>query len=211
MRLLVLVLVILFCVTPAAIAAPTVLFTTDSVSVSQEQLDAALPDFQTAVSRDLAPWWGTDAVLTTDPSVPADMTVSITDDLKCFGCLGFHDTSNNHPSSYVGGALAELYSSDWRLVATHELFEMLVDPWINRFASWNRRQYLVEVGDPVESGLYAYYVNDTPITDFILPGWYGAVRNQPVDFTHSLRRPGQIGRHGYVSWLTPSGWKQSFG
>lgn len=196
----------------AQASSPVVYVSNESTVIPQEDVLRALPAFQVAVSRDLATWWGVDAQLTTDPSAAHDMSVTITDDATCLGCLGYHDVIGNQPAGFVFARTSAYFHDSWQLVFTHELFEMLVDPWINRFAIWNKKTWLVEVADQVESGYYAYSIDGVVISDFILPGWFGGMKGNPVDFTHGLKKPGQIGRHGYGSWKNPDGtWGQAFG
>lgn len=202
--------------TAEAATGPLVYVSNVSTTVPQADVDAALPAFQTAVSRDLAPAWGTDATLTTDPTLEtsAQMVVEISDDANCVGCLGYHEVFGGKPTSYVFARTGAEFNESWQLTFSHELFEMLVDPWINRLAQWNGRNWLVEVCDPPESGLYAYFVDGVAISDFITPRWYDRTLRGPFDFTRHLKRAGQIGKHGYASYLDPSafgGWSQVFG
>jgi hypothetical protein len=199
---------------PGAFAAgPVVFFENLSTTVPQADLDTALPAWQIAVSRDLAPWWGTDATLTDDPqyAASANMVVRIEDEADCLGCLGYHDVIDNRPTSKVFAGTSAENGQSWQLVASHELFEMLVDPWVNSLTSWHGRMWLVEVCDPTESGFYSYMVNGVVVSDFITPAWYGSSRGRPVDFTRWLRKPGAIGKHGYASYKTDDGWGQVFG
>jgi hypothetical protein len=188
-----------------------------SETVPQADVDAALPAFQLAVSRDLARVWGSDALLTTDAALEprAAMTVRILDDsdaCSLWGCaLGYHELDDSGmPSAYVFAKTGADFHESWQLTFSHELFEMLVDPWLNRFALWDGRTWLVEVADPPESGYYAYFINGVAISDFITPRWYNAKLKGPFDFTRHFRHAGQIGRHGYASWWTGSGWEQVF-
>lgn len=184
-----------------------------STTVPQADIDAALPAFQTAVTRDFAPVWGVNVVLTTDPTAQAtaQMVVNVEDWSTVFGALGYHDVIGGRPTSRVFAAEGAAFNESWQLTFTHELFEMLADPWINHFAIWNNRTWLVEVADQVESGFYAYTINGVVISDFVTPRWYNAKLRGPFDFTRHLKRAGQIGRHGYASYWTSGGWKQVFG
>src|SRR4249919_728666 len=184
---------------PIAGASPVVAYVGNhSAEVTNADIANSLPAFQTAVSRDFAPVWGTDAVLTTDPAAEqtANMLVYVNDEPDCWGCLGYHDVVLGRPTSYVFADLAEQYHDSWQLILTHELFEMLADPWINRYAIWSHRTWLVEVCDQVEDGYYAYRIGPVVISDFIFPKWFDSRLKGPVDFTHGLKRSGQIGRHG---------------
>jgi hypothetical protein len=181
--------------------------------VPQADVVAALPSFQTAISRDFARVWGTDATLTTDPAfaVTADMEIIVDDNAPDCGCLGYHDVVGKRPVSYIYAETGAKYNESWQLTFTHETFEMLVDPWVNRFANWNGRTWLVEVADQVESGFYAYTIDGVVISDFITPRWFSPNLRGPFDFTHGLKRAGQIGRHGYASYWLGGAWGQVFG
>lgn len=204
----------------SASSLPVIYVSNSSTVVPQADVEAALPAFQTAVSRDLAKYWHIDAVLTTDPAqaASADMTLAVSDDADQPGALGYHDVGlDGRPYGKVFARTGAAYNESWQLTFTHELFEMLVDPWINRFSIWNHRTWLVEVGDPCESGFYAYAINGVVISDFITPSWYGAgfgsgKSKAPLDFTKKLKRAGQIGKHGYASYQKADGtWGQVFG
>jgi hypothetical protein len=209
LKLFLLVLLGSLVLAPAALASTvTVYVQNDSSTVSQASLESQLPVFQLAV-KDLASVWGTDAVLTTDESQPYDYAVFIEDAADCFGCLGYHDVYKGVPYSKVFTEDSATFHEAWQIVFTHELDEMLVDPYINHFRQWKKKMWLAEVGDPVENGFYAYFIQGIPISDFITPSWYGGPG--PYDFTHKLKRPGQIGRHGYASWWDGLIWQQVFG
>lgn len=194
-------------------SAPVVYVGNLSTVVPQADLEAALPAFQTAVTRDFAPVWGVNVTLTTDPAAAstAAMVVNVEDYSPVFGALGYHDVIGRRPTSRVFAATGASYNESWQLTFTHELFEMLADPWINHFAIWNGRTWLVEVADQVESGFYAYTINGVVISDFVTPRWYNAKLRGPFDFTRKLKRAGQIGRHGYASYWAGGGWQQVFG
>jgi hypothetical protein len=212
MRKLILVALAALAFAPSSLAAssPVVLFENHSSVVSDAQLAAELPAYQIAISRDFAPVWGTDATLTTDATVPHDMVVNIEDNATIAGALGYHEVVAGIPQSFIFAETSADYGEAESLVTTHELEEMLADPWTNRFAHWHNRDWLVEVADPVESGAFAYFVDGVAISDFITPAWYGGLRG-PKDFTRHLRRAGQIGRHGYASYWDGTTWQQVFG
>src|SRR5207237_8995595 len=107
---------------PAVAAGPLVYVENLATTVPQADVDAALPAFQTAVTRDLAPVWGVDATLTTDPKLAASaaMVVQLADDATCMGCLGYHDVVGGRPTSYVFARTSAEYSEAWPLVFMHE-------------------------------------------------------------------------------------------
>lgn len=193
---------------------PVIYVKNASTTVPQAQVDVTVQAAQIAVSRDLAPAWGTDAALTEDPSVHHDMVVVIldySDSCGWDGCaLGYHENFHGVPTAYVFAATSDLFSEAWTIVFTHELFEMIVDPWTNRFATGIKHVWLTEVCDPVESGFYGYFIGPVAISDFITPHWYGGYGRK--DFTGYLTHAEQIGVHGYASYRTKTGgWGQVFG
>lgn len=198
---------------PAAFAGtpPVVFISNQSSLIKPEQVTAAIPAFQLSVTRDLAPVWGTDAVITEDPAAEktADMVIYLVDDPTVYGALGYHEVDLGQPVAWIFAQPAKDYHEDWRLTFSHELDEMLVDPWINRFAWWNRRQWLVELCDPVESGQFAYFIDGVPMSDWITPRYYDRALPGRYDFLGKLKRPGQVLNKGYKSWLNPDGsWGQ---
>jgi hypothetical protein len=192
---------------PAAAKADQLIYVRadQSSGITKAQLDSTIPAFQTMVTRDFAPRWGTDATLTTDPRLAgvADMQVNLLDYSPIDGALGFHEVFAGKPVSYVFVKESEHANEAWPLVFSHELQEMLADPWIDRVAQdpITGRMWAVEVSDAVESGYYAYWINGIPISDFVLPAWFGNGALGPYDFLKFLHRPHQVGRHGYAQWF----------
>jgi hypothetical protein len=191
---------------------PTVQIVNESTAVSKAELDEALPAFQDAVTLDLAPVWGTDATLTTTDT-PGAWKITITDDpdVLCF-CAGYHDVNKGQPQAKVFAA-----TMNWQLVLTHELFEMLADPWINRAVRANGQWWLVEVADPPEAEAFAYTRQTQSgatitITDFLYPNWYRPGTRGPYDHTRHIRKPLRLLEGGYAcywgtSWRGNTGWQ----
>jgi hypothetical protein len=132
------------------------------------QVTAAL---QKQATRDLGPAWGIRASLAAFGSireVPAGhWPIIVQDDIREPGAEGYHTDRNHQPYALVR------YSATWALTASHELCEMLVDPYGNRMApaasilkGQGPVNYIVEVCDPCESSQYAYEVDGIPLSDF---------------------------------------------
>lgn len=179
---------------------PLVYFYNNSKEISQAQLDAALPAFQVSIDKALGPVWKVRAVLSTDPSdrLNAIMEVELTDSLNCL-CYGYHDVNEGIPKAYIDAQAAELFHNDWRLVASHEIDEMLVDPFLDRTLVYDHKSWIVEICDPVPTGNLAYFVNGIPMSDFIKPNWFKK-NSYAQDYTHYLSHAGQLYRDGYLSW-----------
>src|SRR5437667_8874014 len=105
--------------------------------LTDDQIKAAIPALQTQVSRDFAPAWGVDAVLTFVPKgtkPPAGMWwLAILDNSDTAGALGYHDvTTRGLPLAKVFAATDIQYGAKWTITTSHELLEMLADPAVNQ-------------------------------------------------------------------------------
>ncbi len=158
--------------------------------------------------RDLAPLWGVSATVDVFPtarSVPAGYApVFIVDDVKDAG--GFHTDRNGQPFALVE------YSDSWSLTASHEVLEMLCDPWGNRTAAGRspkedqgQVEFLVEACDPCEAPEFAYVINGVLVSDFITPQFYDPRQTMGArySFTGAITKPREVLAGGYISWWEP--------
>jgi hypothetical protein len=178
------------------------------------------------VSRDLPQYWPIQATVIYLPD-PDSLPVGVWP-VQLVAQLppeegGFHLDNNNQPYAEV---LAQPGQNGWTVAASHEVLEMLVDPFGNRLhaaramAVQNGQivegegevQYLVEACDPCEADGYAYSVQGIGVSDFITPHFYDpvAVAGTRYSFTGALQAPRQILPGGYISWYDPEtgGWQQ---
>jgi hypothetical protein len=171
---------------------------------------------QRQVTRDFAPIWDVSATLDGFPrleDVPVGYwPMMIVPDVQ--GAAGVHLDKDGQPY-----ALIEM-SDSWSLTASHEMLEMLADPFGNRLIpgrsikrGQGRVEYLVEVCDPSEAADFGYTVNDVLVSDFYTPRFFDPVRSVATrySFTGALDRPRQVLRGGYLSWHDPSSdhwWQQ---
>lgn len=198
-------------------ATPRSVYIVDRSSVVHvSDLENALPAFQAAVSNDFAPVWGQDAQLVITDAPPAGAwTLYIEDDADVAGALGYHDFASGSVYGRVFVRTTLDYGESWQGVFTHELFEMLADPYIDRLAK-GKKLWLVEVADPVEDEAFNYPRRAAdgslvPISDFVTPAWYRKSGRGPYDFRRHVRRRGQVLKGGYASFWTGSNWGQIFG
>lgn len=165
---------------------------------------------QKQVARDFSPLWQVDATLSYFPTlndVPVGYwPILIVDQLNDPNAGGFHTDKNGQPYALV------LSQGQVSVDVSHECLEMLADPFGNRTTAANsikrgqgRVQYLVEVCDPCEGDAYTYSVNGLPVSDFYTPHFFDPVASSSVryDFTGAVKKPLQILKQGYISWLDP--------
>jgi len=187
-----------------------------SVLVHKSDLTNALPAFQAAVSEDFAPLWGQDAhLIVTDTPPSKGWAVLVQDYSDVFGALGYHGLKGDIPFSKVFAADTVGYGETWQGCLTHELFEMLADPYIDRL-TLSTRLWLVEVADPVEADAFNYTRTAldgslVPISDFVTPAWYHKGAHKVYDFKRHVRKPFQILHRGYASYWENNAWHQLVG
>jgi hypothetical protein len=178
---------------------------TDAVSTREITRVAAALDKQ--VTRHFGPLWSVRA--TVDPvfsleDIPVGYwRIVLRDRIKARGADGFHKNRFGQPFAVMA------LTDSWSLTASHEVLEMLADPFGDRMVpgpSLKRGDgpvsYLVEVCDPPESEEFAYTVNDVLVSDFITPAFYDPAKVEGVrySFTGAVEHPRQVLEGGYISW-----------
>jgi hypothetical protein len=169
------------------------------------------------VTRDLPQFWPISATVMYLPSpdkVPAGVwPVQLVKTLPP-GEGGYHADRHKQPYAKV---IASSGDTSWTIDASHEILEMLVDPYGNRMQSSVAIQivgkkiqdgagqfgYLVEACDPCEANDYAYTVNGIAVSDFITPRFYDPLVTPGTrySFTGAIKAPRQILPGGYISWV----------
>jgi hypothetical protein len=196
----------------------------ESSVLSDGEIAAALPAFQTQASRDFAPAWGIDADIKflSKGIMPTAgcWQLAILDDSDQAGALGYHEaTTEGLPLGkvFAKSDLAEGYV--WTVTVSHELLEMLVDPELNltvfiqqSTASGNLIAY--EICDACEADQFGYKIGDTLVSNFVFPAWFESFRKKgstQFDFCKHIDQPFQLLPGGYISvWdiHAGSGWQQ---
>jgi hypothetical protein len=191
------------------------------------QVSAAV---QKQVSRDFTPIWGIAA--TVDPfadlgSVPSDYhhvvifgepdelvdrlaptvgeerAIALAMTFRSGGVTGLHlNGITRQPFALVRA------SETWAVTVSHEVLEMLADPYGNHLIAAKhpidpakRVDFLLEVCDPCQAIWYP--VNGVPVSDFYTPRYFDPVRVESMrySFTGELTEPLQILEDGYLSWI----------
>ena len=177
------------------------------VSPRLQGLAAAL---QIQVDKHFAPLWnttGTIAYFDDLTRVPSGFwPIVITDTVPVNPkILGYHLDETNQPYAVVR------YTPDWTLTTSHELLEMLADPWgnylvagpsVDERAPNDQVRYLLEICDPVEDVSCAYTINGFVVADFITPAYHNPVgsANELYDYMGKITQPRQILPNGYITW-----------
>jgi hypothetical protein len=180
----------------------------DGVDIELKEILRVTSALQKQVTRDFGPIWDVSATVdgfATLEELPLGYwPVTIKADVQ--NAAGFHVDKNGQPFAVVEAG------NSWSLTASHEVLEMLADPFGNRLiagssptADQGRVEFLVEVCDPSEAADFAYTVNEVLVSDFYTPRFFDPVRNDGVrySFTNSITEPRQVLKGGYLSWHDP--------
>lgn len=125
--------------------------------------------------------------------------------------LGYHDVIAGRPTGLVDVAGTIDVGGKWTVTLTHELAEMIVDPWCLSAAQCSSSSWVAqELCDPVEDDRYALTYADVACTDFVLPSYFAPGSKGPFDAGGHLTHPvPQILPGGYLSiWTAGRGWQQ---
>jgi hypothetical protein len=146
------------------------------------QVSAAL---QKQLTRDFGPLWTVEATIDAFEKlegVPLGYWKILV--VETFEHGGQHRDRNNQPYALVAAG------NSWSLVASHEVLEMLADPFGNRLMAGDspvgtqgRVEFLVEVCDPCQGDEFAYTVNGILVSDFYTQNYFDPVRADGVRYS----------------------------
>lgn len=188
----------------------------DTPVVDFSQISAVAAALQKQVTRDFGSIWEVDATVGAFDaleSVPVDYwPVIVRDDINQPGAAGYHTDDTGQPFSLVQA------DANWALTASHEVLEMLADPFGSRtiagspppdapdpVSGFERVVYLVEVCDPCEDAQFAYSANGVTVSDFITPAYYNPTASAGIrySFGGNIQGPHTVLDGGYVSFGNP--------
>lgn len=106
------------------------------------QVEAILPALQKQVGDDFKAYWEVDCTLIflakDQPITAGWWQIAVVDNPDQAGALGYHElTSQGTPLGKIFANLDLDSDSSWTATLSHELLEMLADPWINWCAVGN--------------------------------------------------------------------------
>jgi hypothetical protein len=175
---------------------------------------------QRQATRDFAPIWSISATVDAFPrleDVPVGYWPMIVEtDINVPGAAGVHEDKDGQPFALIA------MSDSWSLTASHEMLEMLADPFGRRLIpgtspkrGQGRVEFLVEVCDPCEAANFAYTVDGILVSDFYTPHFFDPTDSPGTrySYTGALTEPRQVLRGGYLSWHDPASdhwWQETF-
>lgn len=191
-----------------------------STVVTAAQLTQCVAALQLQAGQDFGSIYGIDVNLPviTDPAVlgPKDWLVVVSDDADQAGALGYHQlTAQGQPLGKVFARTSQQAGDNWTVTASHELLEMLADPWASLICQGaDNVLRAFEVCDPVEDDSLGYQLDGgfgpVTVSDFVLPAWFNSAPG-PFDFKGHVTAPLQILPNGYIGELINGVWTQVTG
>lgn len=169
------------------------------LGVDFDRLTAAL---QKAYDRHFLPVWGYPVTLyNTRSPRRGDWLFIYLDDADEADALGYHDITKN------GQPLSKVFVNDTldggdpiSMTASHELFEMVIDPVCNLWAeAADGVEYGYEMCDPVEEDVFR--VDGMDMCNFVYPAWFEPFehpRGTKFDHLGLLKEPFSLTEGGYV-------------
>jgi hypothetical protein len=193
-----------------------------STVCSDEEVATITAALQHQVDHDFRPTWGIAAELTAVPKdtpPPADAWVlAILDDSDQARALGYHDlTPELLPAGKVFAKSDQEFGAAVSVTASHELLEMLGDPFVNTSALDPKtgRLCAYESSDAVEADELGYEIDGVLVSDFVLPQYFDpehAGKGKPLSFKGNVDEPFSLAKGGYMNFLDlgdlEKGWQQ---
>lgn len=177
-------------------------------AVGFAELSVVSAALQKQLIRDFGPIWNVEAtidVFARLEDVPLGYWRILVVDTFAHG--GQHRDRHNQPYALVAAG------HSWSLIASHEMLEMLVDPFGNRLvagesavSTQGRVEFLVEVCDPCQSDAFGYTVNGVLVSDFYTPNYFDPLSASGVrySYTGAITSPREVLAGGYLSWRDPA-------
>jgi len=190
-----------------------------SSALNASELAKGTAALQRQVSRDLILHWPIQATVD-DFSTLADVPVGywpiiIMDKINRPNLAGYHTDEHGQPFALIE------YSSNWTLSVSHEMIEMLIDPFGKTLVPGSsvdpnnpgRVEYLVEACDPCQDPSNAYLVNGYYVSDFYTPRYFDPEVSQGVQYSANgkITKPREVLSGGYITWhnLNENVWYQA--
>jgi len=131
--------------------------------------------------------------------------------------FGYHaTTTEDKPLGIVFVQTAMDHNVAWTVTASHELLEMLADPWLDRNFARGNDIYACDICDPCQQDSYWIPLDNTngvKVSDFVYPAWFGnsskeANQANRYDYLEMITQPFHLRPGGYISIFNGQKWDQ---
>lgn len=192
-------------------------------SVVTPALPQVIAALQKQVDEHFSVVWGIRAKLSLvnkgDRPPETSWWLVITDNSDQVGALGYHDlTATGLPLGFAFAGSDLVNKVSWTVTVSHELLEMLVDPYINLSVliddpAQGGVLFAYEVCDACEADQLGYEIDGILVSDFVFPSWFEPrpPHSARFDWRNAITEPLQLLPGGYIGINrvgTPFGWTQ---
>lgn len=206
---------------PVAVPPVHIAFINNS-STSDANVKSVIAALQRQVNQSFSHFWEINAQLHFYPKgiVPPSSywKIVLSNNTDVPGTLGYHIPPPNAasvPSAkvFVTDANAVLGNGNWSITASHELLEMLADPYGTQASFLSNSIFgpifvLQEINDPVQANSYS--IGGFKVSNFVTPAWYNVAARAPFDVMGVVPKPFTVLQGGSVTYFTVLGEPVSF-
>ena len=197
---------------------------TEEERIPRRRLAKVVAALQKQIARDFTPVWGVAARLSLvadgEAPPPDAWWLTLHDDSNRADDDGYHElTEAGLPLGKAFVSTARDDDTPWSMVLSHELLEMLIDPYLNLAAALRNGRggilYGYEICDPCRGDTYR--IDGVAVSNFVYPAWFeehGPRRGRRFDHAKRISRPFAVRPGGYsiVNDLAgKKGWQQVSG
>lgn len=132
----------------------------NAANVPDEEVTAFVQAAEEYIDKYLVPFWpdvGGSRIrcYPLGVGVGGDVPLVLAPNTTQAGSLGFHDkTATGLPTGIVELDSCRRYGVPWTVAATHEIAELLIDPYLTQFVQIGPRSYPKEIADPVTANRF---------------------------------------------------------
>jgi len=174
-----------------------------SATISLDALTGFSKALHQYVNTTLERTWGINAAVyaATSDTVWSDqdfrvMVYDVPEDATQSQVMGQHLwRGHGQPEGYVFAKMCELWGTQWDEILSHEVIEMLVDPWLTRYAKRDEDFWPVEVCDPVQGSFVTVW--GYRMANFVTPPYYRDGSVGPFDAMSKLSEPFSVADGGF--------------
>ncbi len=184
-------------------------FINKSTIIRNPEFLAGINALQKQVNEHFLPAWSIGAKLNIVSRPRGNAIIYVMDVSTDVGILGYHDvTYTQVPVGFVFAKTAKNFGESWQFTASHELLELLADPYVNLAAEGtfvgSTAFFAYEVADPIE-GDGGYKIDNIQVSNFVLPSWFVDGTADKYDYLNTLDAPFTISSGGTLSYFRAIG------
>ena len=195
---------------------PVIAVFTHTGLIPAAYIEACVAATQVALTRDFAPLWSGAQLIYVAPGgtiQPEWWQATFFDHSDQADALGYHDlTSSGQPLAKIFAADCIADHENWNVTFSHEIWEMLADPRIDKTVTYDGWEYAQEVADAPEDDRYGQLVNDHLISNAVTPAWFEPNGKPPFTMypCDAIAAPFALAYGGYIGrrQLPDGQWEQ---